>query len=369
MKCVLRFFDYYEFGVSQLSRKFGPLLIYRVAISFLIALSLALQLGCASSGQSIVSRSEQDLFVSVSGTGRDKKEDLADALLKSTMTASGTLVLYQFELEGLVVTKDLYIESTSGFISEYEILKIEPQNDGVTVHINALVSSSRLMQLIKKSDSGKLEVDGELLSQNFEIERKRSEAHLGLLDHLADSYPSSAFLIQLDQVGYQITSDDEAGLELVYTIDWSSTFREALTDFLQTAAREKCFAFHSDRAPGYYKCYGDVGVYDDQIFGLTYRTYSFSDDRLNLKLKDVFGVSDLSVHVYVKSATNQILFDSCFDIPLSGLVASSNWPSVTFFSHSSEGEFFFELTKESSQLLGKIDSIGYKPVQTCRGTS
>lgn len=367
--CVTFFLPIMNLGVSQLIRTFGLLLISRVAISFLIALSLALQQGCALSGQNIVSRSEQDLFVSVSGTGRDKKEALDDAFLKATRTAAGTLVLYQFELEGLVVTKDLYIESTSGFISEYEILKIEPQSDGVTVHINALVSSSRLMQLIKKSDSGKLEVDGELLSQNFEIERKRSEAHLGLLGYLADSYPGSAFLIQLDQVGYQITSDDEAGLELVYTIGWSSTFREALTDFLQTVAEEECFAFHSDRAPGYYKCYGDVGVYDNQILAPTYRTYSLSDDRLSLKLKDVFGVSDLSVHVYVKSATNQILLDSCFDIPLSGLVASGNWPSVTFFSHISEGKFFFELAEERSKLLRKIDSIGYKPVKTCRGTS
>ena len=110
-------------------------------------------------------------------------------------------------------------------------------------------------------------------------------------------------------------------------------------------------------------------MYDDQILGPTYRTYSLSDDRLNLKLKDVFGVSDLSVHVYVKSATNQILFDSCFDIPLSGLVASGDWPSVTFFSHISEGKFFFELAEERSKLLRKIDSIGYKPVKTCRGTS
>lgn len=71
--CVTFFLPIMNLGVSQLIRTFGLLLISRVAISFLIALSLALQQGCALSGQNIVSRSEQDLFVSVSGTGRDKK--------------------------------------------------------------------------------------------------------------------------------------------------------------------------------------------------------------------------------------------------------------------------------------------------------
>ena len=130
--CVTFFLPIMNSGVSQLITTFGLLLISRVAISFLISLSLALQQGCALSGQNIVSRSEQDLFVSVFGTGRDKKEALDDAFLKATRAAAGTLVLYQFELEGLVVTKDLYIESTAGFISEYEILKIEPQSDGLS---------------------------------------------------------------------------------------------------------------------------------------------------------------------------------------------------------------------------------------------
>lgn len=301
------------------------------------------------------------IYVDVTGSGRDPRIALDEALRNAVGVASGVLISSKIQLVNEKIVKDEISEFSAGYVSWYEVKKTYSSNGLTYVEVGALISSSKLLSdyVFEKSLDGKVAGD-QLYAKAATFLRSKAQGDR-LLKHLADSYPLNALSISLGKTSISVANDRVVWLVVPYRIAWAKGFLDAFSETVSYLSQSKCFT-GTDKFPK--RCEFNIGVYDGSLAlgnGIGYTLSDTSQERILFqKFNDEIGLD-----VMIEEAGGIELGRICKNLKLPWKFLANQETKLSLYASEIQGVMRLELRNPED--LVRIASVKLSATETCLG--
>ena len=277
--------------------------------------------------------------ITTTGVGKDQKEAREEALRNAVEQVVGVYVDNQTKVDNFKIISDEILSFSSGFVTNYEILKTENKSGLIYITIKAEVSQTRVLNKLSDMQIKMIEVDGESLSGEAFTIASQSKNAFKLLSQLFKDFPDSAFIIEISEptlvesgMGskYGSLKENEVKLQTTFTIKWNLNFYNNMIEtFNFINIIPKTFQQKKNK-PG--SKFTRDGVITTDDFGRIY-IISYKDDTIggdNFPGSSIFIrtgklPSGHNMQKYFKYPSERSRGTEYYDTPLT-IIPSNSWP-------------------------------------------
>lgn len=263
--------------------------------------------GCASTKQP----ANIDKPIRVSCEARTYEQAKNICFANAIEFAVGAVVVAETEVRKQSLIKDEILKHSSGYVEDFKIEGRIDNPNRVILVMDVKVKHSKIAERIMGVQTATGEIKGQQLGAQYSSFMHYKDTGDALLRNVLKDYPRYAFVVEKDQIEYQVDVNRNPVIVVPYTIKWNYKYLQALNEVLtltqdghsRTLQQETILVSSKDPKAW--------------LLGSTERYY-FNDKSRALMIKRTF-IGRLYTHVTFKDAYGRVVKSGCDDgIYLSG---------------------------------------------------
>ena len=256
-------------------------------------------------GKWIISKdnNQEVYYVRVQATGTSETNARNEAFRLAVDQAVGSLLVSETKISNGDLKQHDVINYNSGYIQDFEYVKIHRNNGNVTLQIDVYVSKSKLAERISFPGETQEKLQGGKIAEAFRSMHRENQTGDHLLRNVLNDFPNRALDINVTNISYT-PPNRRPTLNVNYSVQWKpqyvNAFKEAVSNVMHSLSTK-------DRP----SADGITFVDNKGCFFACYASYVTDHNRFNVLH------SGLQNHAYImislRDIHNNSVYSTCMD--------------------------------------------------------
>jgi hypothetical protein len=172
-----------------------------------------------------------DDFIRTDAWGKTEAEARHAAFIKAIELKVGVLMLSDRDTKNYEQVKNDIYAYSSGYITDYKIISVNPEDDGVRVIVDSKVSSSKIKNRILIA-SNSTSINGDVAAASFDTYKHSKDSADDLLRKVLLNYPNNAYIVSPMKLNVNSSNNREPEIDIDFSIELKPDFIKSLVETL-----------------------------------------------------------------------------------------------------------------------------------------
>ncbi len=256
-------------------------------------------------------------FIRTEAWGNTEAEARHNAFIKAIETKVGVLMLSDRETKNYEQVKNDIYAYSDGFVSNYTIVDVMPEGNGVRIIVDSKIITSKIKNRILIGNQKSADINGDVAVASYNTYKNTKAQSDSLLKKVLMNYPKNTYIVTFRESKVKTSTNRELELDIDFSVKLNPEFVSSLTKTLDVIENPNTKEYASkiviDRTE-LIRMFSHQNTYylDDNLTQeVLYKYLIPRDTRLNINLEGDNGVlysTCRPVDTFVKLSGSKVTF-------------------------------------------------------------